>query len=90
MPRADLVEAGEPVHVRHAHVEKDEIRLRLADERKHLRARLCFADDLEATVRLERALDPVEDEAMVVGDHYAHGGQCRTGLRCRFASPSTA
>ena len=56
----------------------------LPDERKHLRARLRLADDLEAAVGLERALDPVEDEAMVVGDHNAHGGQCRTGLRCRF------
>ena len=63
--------------------------LRLADEREHLRPRLRLADDLEAAVRLERALDPVEDEPMVVGDHDAHGDQCGTGLRRRFATPST-
>ena len=90
MARADLVEAGEPVHVRHADVEEDELGVRLPDERQHLGARLRLADDLESAVGFERPLDPVEDEAMVVGDHNAHGDQCRTGLRCRSATPSTA
>ena len=76
--------------MRHANVEEHEVGARLADEREHLRPGLRLADDLESAVGLERALDPVEDEAMVVGDHDAHGGQCRTGLRCRLATPPTA
>ena len=80
VPRAQLIETGEPVHVRHADVEKHEVGIGLRDERKHLRARLRLAHDLEVAVRLERTLDPVEDEAMVVGDHDAHADQCRTGL----------
>ena len=79
--RADLVQACEAVHVRHPHVEQDEIRARLADERQDLRSRLGLADDLEPAVGLERPLDPVEDEAMVVGDHDTHANQCRTGSR---------
>ena len=50
-------------------------------EREHLRSGLRLSHDLEAAVRLERALDPVEDEAVVVGDHDSHGQQCRTGPR---------
>ena len=65
--------------MRHADVEEDEVGIRLAHQRKHLRSRLRLADDLEAAVVLERALDPVEDEPVVVGDHDAHGDQCRTG-----------
>ena len=79
MPRLDLVEAREPVHVRHAHVEQHEVGARLADEREHLRPGLRLADDLEAAVVLERPLDPVEDEPVVVGDHDAHGGSVAQG-----------
>ena len=39
----------------------------------------------KSAVGFERPLDPVEDEAMVVGDHHAHGAQCGTGPRRRFA-----
>ena len=45
-----------------------------ADQGKHLRAGLGLPDDLEVPVRLERSLDPVEDEAVVVGDYDAHWG----------------
>ena len=63
----------------------------LPDEWKHLRPGLRLADDLEATVGLERPLDPVEDEPVVVGDHDAHAWQCRTGPRRRLrASPTVA
>ena len=80
VPALDLVEAGEAVHVRHADVEEDEVGLLAADEREHLRPGLRLPDDLEVAVRLERPLDPVEDEPVVVGDYDAHGAQCRTGL----------
>ena len=59
--------------MRHANVEEHEVGARLADEREHLRPGLGLADDLESAVGFERPLDPVEDEAMVVGDHDAHG-----------------
>src|SRR5439155_15051981 len=68
----DFVEAGEPVHVRHADVEKHEVGLRPADERQDLRSRLRLTDDLEIAVLLERTANPVEDETMVVGDHDSH------------------
>ena len=71
--------------MRHPHVEQDEIGVRLAHEWEHLRPGLRLSDDLEATVGLERTLDPVEDEPMVVGNHDAHGDQCRTGLRRRLS-----
>src|SRR5215510_3878520 len=81
MAALDLVEAGKPVHVRHPHVEQDEIRLLAGDEREHLHARLRLADDLEAAVCLERAADAVEDEPMVVGDDHTHDGQSGRGVR---------
>ena len=46
--------------------------VRLAHEWEHLRPGLRLSDDLEATVGLERTLDPVEDEPVVVGNHDAH------------------
>ncbi len=79
MAPLDLVQAGEAVHVGHADVEQDEVRLLSADQRKNLCPRLGLPDDLEVVVRLERALDPVQDEPVVVRDHDPHGSQCRTG-----------
>src|SRR4029450_2726 len=90
MSRPQLVEARETVHVRHADVEEDEVGVRLADEWEHLGAGLRLADDLEPAVGFERTLDPVEDEAMVVGDHDAHGQQFGTALRRRPDSPDAA
>ena len=43
-----------------------------ATSRQHVGAVLGLADDLEATVGLERPPDPVEHEPMVVGDDYSH------------------
>ena len=83
MTPADLVEARESVHLRHADVEEDEVGARPGNEREHLRARLRLADDLELTVAVERAADPVEDEPMVVRDHDSHVGKCGTGPRRR-------
>ncbi len=74
MSALDLVEAREAVHVRHPHVEQDEVRLRAAHEGQHLCPRLRLADDLEVAVGLERTLDPVEDETVIVGDHDPHLG----------------
>src|SRR5262245_15461779 len=79
MSRAQLVETGETVHVGHSDVQEHEVRVRLSDERQHLRAGLRFADDLEATVGFERTLDPVEDEPVVVGDHDAHATSVAQG-----------
>ena len=58
--------------MRHPDVEEDEVRLRLPDEGEHLRSRLRLAHDLELAVVLEGTPDPVEDEAVVVGDHDSH------------------
>ena len=74
MPALDLVQAREPVHVRHPDVEQHELGLRPAHEREDLRPGLRLADDLEVAVRLERAPDAVEDEPVVVGDQDAHRG----------------
>jgi hypothetical protein len=68
----DLVQAGETVHMRHAHVEQHEVRIRPSDERQHLRSGLRLADDLEVAVLLERTANSVKDETMVVGDHDSH------------------
>ena len=92
MPAADLVEAREPVHVRHSHVEQDEIRLLAGDEREHLHPGLRFADDLEVAVGLEGPADSVEHEPMVVGDDHAHAPQSGRGSRrhssCALLGPS--
>ena len=40
---------------------------------------LRLPDDLESTVFLERPLDPVEDEAVIVGDYHAHGASVAPG-----------
>src|SRR6188472_168105 len=74
MPAADLLEALQAIHVRHAHVEHDEIRPGLPDERQDLGAVLGLADDLEPAVVLERAADAVEHEAMVVCEQNLHAG----------------
>jgi hypothetical protein len=79
MALSQLVEAREPIHVWHAHIEEDEIRVGLSDEREHLRPGLGLSDDLEATVGLECPLDPVEDKPMVVGNQNTHESQCGTG-----------
>ena len=77
MAPPDLLEALEPVHVRHPNVEHDQVGARLADEGEHLRAVLRLADDLEPAVVLERAADAVEHEAMIVCEENLHAGQSR-------------
>ena len=91
MPVPDLVQAGETVHVRHAHVEEDEVGIGASHERKDLGPGLRLAHDLEVAVRLERPADPVQDEAMVVGDHDPHWrsvAQAEDAARRWFADPS--
>jgi hypothetical protein len=72
VPALDLVQAREPVHVRHADVEQDQVWFRAPDEGENLRSRLRLADDLEVVIGLERAFDAVQDEPVVVGDQDPH------------------
>ena len=66
------------------------IRGRLAHEWEHLCPGLRLSDDLEATVGFERALDPVEDEPMVVGDNDAHRNSVAQGPDAASGSPGCA
>ena len=69
---ADAAERGQTVRAWHAEVEQDEVRLGAVDEGKHLRARGGLPDDLEVARFLERPLDPIDDQLVVVRDHDAH------------------
>ena len=80
MAAADLVEAGQSVDVRHAHVEHHEVRLGARDERQYLHPVLRLADDLEAAVLLEGPACRVEHEALVVGDQNSHGPYLSTAF----------
>ena len=68
----DLAEAGQPVGARHAEVEEHEIGLGAPDHRQNLGAGRRFSDHLEVARLLERPLDPVDDQLVVVGDEDSH------------------
>src|SRR4051812_13919596 len=72
MALADPLQAREPVHAGHPHVEEREVGLRLRDEWQHLRAVVRLRDDLEVGRVLEGVLDSRENEGVIVGDQDAH------------------
>ena len=69
------------VHVRHGHVEDDDVRLVGAGQIHRLRAVAAFADDRDARLVLEDAPEALADERMVVGQHDTDSGHVRHGNR---------
>ena len=80
----DLVQAGQPVHLRHPDVEDDQVRPRPLDDREDVGAVEGLADDLEAAVGFERVVDSGQHEPVVVCNDYAHGLEC-CRERCQTA-----
>ena len=70
MPVVDPVQARDAVEERHAHIEHDDVRRRLADDAEDLRRVGGRADDLEVAVRLERDAHGLDHQLMVVGQDY--------------------
>ena len=68
----DLVQACEPVHVRHPHVQQHEIGRRARDDRQHLGAVLGLAHDLEAAVGLERPANAVQHQPVIICNDDTH------------------
>src|SRR5207302_10246006 len=68
---ADLGQAGEAVHLRHAQVEQNELGLQPSDQRQHLDAVDGLADDLEAAGLLEGLFCAFDHQAMVICNQYS-------------------
>jgi len=83
LPFPDLAQARQPVGARHAQVEQNEIGIRSRDERQHLRAGRGFAHDLEVARLLERPLDAVDDQLVIVCDQDSHGRMTSSSKSCR-------
>src|SRR5215208_4150865 len=67
-----LVQACEPVHLRHAHVEQDHVRAQPANERKHLATRARLAYDLDFLSTLKGPPDALDHQPMVVRNKNLH------------------
>jgi hypothetical protein len=65
-PLLQELDAPEPVHAGHAQVEQHEIRIRLLRDREDLCPGLGNADDLELRPLLERNLDRLHHQGVVV------------------------
>ena len=68
----DLVQAREPVHLWHPHVEQHDVRLEPTNEGQHLAPRARLADDLDVFRRLERAPNSFDHQAMVIRNEDLH------------------
>src|SRR4029079_15087250 len=67
-----------------------QVGLLLRDHRQHLRAVAGLADDLEAAVGLERALDPGQDQRVVVRDQDFHRHLSQTSDAGCYGNPARA
>src|SRR6266566_580430 len=75
---ADLAKAGQTVHLRHADIEQDEIRLCSPDQWKRLAARQGLADQLDVLGLLQREPDRIEHQLVVVDNDNAYLSHCRS------------
>ncbi len=72
-PPPELLQADEPVHLRHPDVEQDDVGVGLRDDRQHLGAVDGLADDDDVLVGREVLAQREEDESMIVRDDEGEG-----------------
>src|SRR6266404_7645380 len=84
--RADLADDLEPRLAGHLNVEKDEIRLQLADCCDGIESVVGAADDLDVALVGEQILEPLSRETLVVGDQYPQQLPPRHALRSALAT----
>jgi hypothetical protein len=70
---ADPVQAQEPVHLWHPHVEQDDVGTQPTYEWKHLAPDRCLPDDLDVFRRLKGMSDALDHQAVIVRNKNLHG-----------------
>jgi len=63
----DFLEHREPVFIRHAQIEQQDIRLELGEHLDALRPVLRFADDGDVLVGIEKFPQPIAKDRVVIG-----------------------